>query len=164
MKNFFLYLIIFSFVIYLNSCTSSLETNNDTSLICKAKYISDNITKDSVLFTEANIEYFNTTTNELKLKKSFSFNDIQHFNNFSFYLGNDSLFCAHLAVDIMSSVLNELVLHQNLFDNKLYLEDGYPLWIDNLGTNSIRAQNKALRAQNWSKFIDRLRNVKKIRT
>ena len=71
-------------------------------------------------------------------------------------MGKDSLFTAHLALDVMSSIINDLVFYQTLKDGKLYLKDGYPVNASSSESLTIRAQNSAKRAVNWQKFIDRM--------
>lgn len=153
---------LLAFVLLL-SCDLIREQNNDSQIKCKATFTNDKFTKDSTFFTEAEIEYFDTATNELKLNKTYTNQEIIHFNDFVFYLGTDSLFKAQLAVDQMSSIVNDLVIHQSAENGKLFIEDGYPMWIDNLGATTLRAQNKDKRAANWKKFIERLAKTGKIK-
>lgn len=155
-------LMLFVFI-FLLSCDLISEQNNDAQIKCKATFTNDKFTKDSTFFTEAEIEYFDTTTNELKLNKVYTHQEIIQFNNFVFYLGADSLFKARLAADHMSSIINDLVIYQSAENGKLFIEDGYPMWIDNLGVTTLRAQNKDKRATNWKKFIDRLEITEKIK-
>jgi hypothetical protein len=77
--------------------------------------------------------------------------------------GKDSIFTAHLALDVMSSIINDLVFYQTLKDGKLYLKDGYPVNSNSPELLTIRAQNSAKRAVNWQKFIDRLDYLNKLR-
>lgn len=78
-------------------------------------------------------------------------------------MGKDSLFTARLALDVMSSIINDLVFYQTLKDGKLYLEDGYPVNTNSPESLTIRAQNSAKRAVNWQKFIDRMDYMNKLR-
>jgi hypothetical protein len=71
-------------------------------------------------------------------------------------MGKELLFTAHLALDVMSSIINDLVFYQTLKDGKLYLKDGYPVNSNSPELLTIRAQNSAKRAVNWQKFIDRM--------
>ena len=124
MKKFILFISLFLFVLICRSCVHIHEPEIGTTLICKAYYTKNALTKDSLLFSENDIEYFNLSTNELKLKTTAKSIEIQNFNNFRFYMGKDSLFTVHLALDVMSSIINDLVFYQTLKDGKLYLEDG----------------------------------------
>jgi len=160
LKPAILMLIVF---MLLYSCDLIREQTNVAQIKCKATFTNDKFTEDSTFFTEAEIEYFDTTTNELKLSKVFTNQEIIHFNDFVFYIGTDSLFKARLAVDQMSSIINDLVIHQSAENGKLFIEDGYPMWIDNLGATTLRAQNKDKRAANWKKFIERLAKTGKIK-
>lgn len=155
-------LILFVFML-LYSCDLIREQTNVAQIKCKATFTNDKFTEDSTFFTEAEIEYFDTTTNELMLNKVYTHQEIIHFNNFVFYLGADSLFKARLAADHMSSIINDLVIYQSAEKGNLFIEDGYPMWIDNLGVTTLRAQNKDKRAANWKKFIERLAETGKIK-
>ena len=163
MKKFILFLSLFLFVLICRSCVHIHEPEIGTTLICKAYYTKNALTKDSLLFSENDIEYFHLSTNELKLKATHRLTTIQHFNNFRFYMGKDSIFTAHLALDVMSSIINDLVFYQTLKDGKLYLKDGYPVNSNSPELLTIRAQNSAKRAVNWQKFIDRLDYLNKLR-
>ena len=156
MKKFIFFLSLFLFVLICRSCVHTHEPEPGTTLICKASYTKDAQTKDSPLFSENDIEFFNLSTNELKLKTTAKPIEIQNFNNFRFYMGKDSLFTARLALDVMSSFINDLVFYQTLKDGKLYLKDGYPVNTSSSESLTIRAQNSAKRAVNWQKFIDRM--------
>ena len=156
MKKFILFLSLFLFVFICRSCVHIHEPEIGTTLICKAYYTKNALTKDSLLFSENDIEYFDLSTNELKLKTTAKTTEIQNFNNFRFYMGKELLFTAHLALDVMSSIINDLVFYQTLKDGKLYLKDGYPVNTSSSESLTIRAQNSAKRAVNWQKFIDRM--------
>lgn len=163
MKKFILFLSLFLFVFICRSCVHTHEPEIGTTMICKADYIKNNVTIDSLLFSENDIEYFDLSTNELKLKTTAKTTEIQNFNNFRFYMGEELLFTAHLALDVMSSIINDLVFYQTLKDGKLYLKDGYPVNTSSSESLTIRAQNSAKRAVNWQKFIDRLDYLNKLR-
>ena len=163
MKKFILFISLFLFVLICRSCVHIHEPEIGTTLICKAYYTKNALTKDSLLFSENDIEYFHLSTNELKLKATHRLTTIQHFNNFRFYMGKELLFTAHLALDVMSSIINDLVFYQTLKDGKLYLKDGYPVNSNSPELLTIRAQNSAKRAVNWQKFIDRLDYLNKLR-
>ena len=163
MKKFILFISLFLFVFISRSCVHTHEPEVGTTLICKADYAKNAVTIDSLLFSENDIEYFDLSTNELKLKTTAKTTEIQNFNNFRFYMGKELLFTAHLALDAMSTIINDLVLYQTEKDGKLYLEDGYPVNSNSPELLTIRAQNSAKRAVNWQKFIDRLDYLNKLR-
>ncbi|MCE5331527.1 MAG: hypothetical protein LLF95_05230 [Bacteroidales bacterium] len=152
-------------VIFIPSC-DLLNNQNETGsagLTCKVTYMNGTISMDSLFFAEDDIWWFDTTTNQLKLKTTPVVKGLQSFRNFTFYLGPDSLFTARLALDIMSSIEDDLVLHHNSEDGNLYLEDGYPMWINHHGSISRRTQNKEKRAANWKRFIERLEKTGKLK-
>ena len=161
MKTISLFLVFFT-AFWFSACNLLHEQPNPNMLKCVAVCRKDSTATDTVFFTEQSMQYFDTTTNELKINSDFDFNKIMIFNRFVFYLQSDSLFTAQPVTDIISSTRNDLVLHYNLFDNKLYLEDGYPMQIDNLGFTTQMVQNKAKRAANWKRFVDRLKVVGKL--
>ncbi len=162
MKTISFFLVSF-IAFWFSSCNLLHEQPNPNMLKCVAVYRNDSTATDTVFFTEETIEYFDTATCELKIKSDFNYNEIMIFSRLVFYLQSDSLFIAQPVTDIVSSTRNDLVLHYNLFDNKLYLEDGYPMSIDNLGFTTQMAQNKAKRAANWKRFVGRLKVVGKLR-
>ncbi|MGB4415895.1 MAG: hypothetical protein WBI53_13545 [Paludibacter sp.] len=152
-------------VIFISSC-DLLNNQNETGsveLTCKVTYMNGTTSLDSLFFTEDDILWFDTVTNQLKIKAIPAIKELQSFRNFTFYLGTDSLFTARLALDIMSSIEDDLVLHYNSEDGNLYLEDGYPMWINYPGSISRRAQNKERRAANWKRFIERLEKTGKLK-
>ena len=119
-----------------------------TTMICKADYIKNNVTIDSLLFRKwyRILPSFNKRT---EAENHTQLTTIQHFNNFKVLYGQDSIFTAHLALDAMSTIINDLVLYQTEKDGKLYLEDGYPVNSNSPELLTIRAQNSAKRAVNW---------------
>jgi len=154
------YLLLGFCLLFYSACDLlKVQSSDDTAkLVCVGSYTVGTTTRDSVFFTENNIKWFNTTTNQLRLNDSLKLNDIKYFRNFKFYLGTDSLFAARPALDIMSSVVDNLVLHFNYLDGNVYLEDGYPLQFN----DSIRTVNKEKRSANWTRFIERLDKTGKI--
>jgi len=113
--------------------------------------------KDSILFTGTAIKSYNGTSKEVIFSDSNIIKKIMSNRKIKCYLNNDSLFVFTYAVDYMSSFVNDLVLYENLYDAKFSFEDGYPNWIDNIGINTIRTQNKEKRALSWAKFISQLK-------
>ena len=73
------------------------------------------------------------------------------------YLDNDSLFVFTYAVGYMSAMINDLVLYDELYENKYYFEDGYPVWQTDQDTSGPRYDNKEKRAVAWAKFIAQLK-------
>jgi hypothetical protein len=62
----------------------------------------------------------------------------------------------------MSSMVDDLVLYYSLYESKIFLQDGYPMWNDNSQMSTLREQNKAKRKINWDRFIDILKANNKI--
>ena len=139
------------------ACNLLTDVQSDSKLTFKATTSSKTSQKDTVLFTGSAIKSFNDSTGEVTLSDTLTPKKLNSFHWIKCYLGTDSLFTATLTSDIMSSLVNDLVLNHNLHDGKYYFEDGYPDWIDNLGATNLRAQNKQKRADTWAKFIAQLK-------
>ena len=144
------------------SCDISKTDNDDTQnekIVCKVITVKNYNEVDSIFFDEEDIVWFNKENLQLKLKNTPEIKEIQRFSKFKFYLGQDSIFTARLALDLMSSIVSDLVLHYNSYNGNIYLEDSYPNWIK----DSVCIVNKDKRAANWKRFIDRLEKVDKIK-
>jgi len=147
------------------SCTAHEPCKWEKSgLIFKLTAYSQTNQKDTVVFLGSDIHWFNESTGELRFVDSLTINKIKSSHQIKFYLGNDSLFTAKVALDIMSVIINDLVIHINSHDGLVYLEEGYPMWIDNLGDTTLRAQNKTNRAMAWSRFIEQLKKEGRYRS
>jgi len=133
------------------SCNLFSDLNSTSLLSFKVTGIASQ--KDSVLFSGKDIKSFNDSTGEVTFNDTLTIRKIRKFHKFKCYLGSDSIFAFGYAADYMSSVVNDLVFYDNILNKRYYFADGYPNWIDNLGTNSIRLQNKQKRAAAWAKFI-----------
>jgi len=131
--------------------TFKVATSNKTNL------------NDTILFTSNNIKSFNELTGEVVFTDTLIPKKLGSYHLIKCLLGTDSLFAATLTSDIMSSIVNDLVLNHNLEDGKFYFEDGYPNWIDNFGATNLRAQNKKNRAVAWNRFINQLKLERKLK-
>ena len=140
------------------SCDFLSDLQLSTSkLAFKASVSNGSNLPDTTLFKGTDIKSYNDSTGEVIFKDSMTIQKIVSFHKIKCYLGTDSLFTFTLTSNIMSSMVNDLVLNHNLFDGKYYFEDGYPSYIDNLGTNAIRLENKQKRAATWAQFIAQLK-------
>lgn len=164
-KHFIISLISITFINSLISCDLIADLGaNQSHITFKATAISENDTSnDTIVFTSKEIIWLNETTNEILFKDSFIFDTIIKYRSIICYLDSDSFFSFKPTSNYMSSVWNDLVLNQNLYDGKYYFEDGYPGWIDNLGATTERVQNKIKRAEAWSRFINQLKLERKIK-
>ncbi|MDD3320652.1 MAG: hypothetical protein PHS59_04325 [Paludibacter sp.] len=149
---------VFSFILF-NSCDFISDLQENSSRISfKAKAISDKSgNTDTIVFTSKEIKCYNDSTHEIIFNDSVPLKTISKYGRITCYLDADSLFTATQTSDIMSFIVNDLVLNHNLYDGKYYFDDGYPGWIDNVGATTLRAQNKAKRADAWAKFIAQLK-------
>jgi len=155
MKQFLIIaLMIFSIII--TGCKPIDKLQDSSKLYCKASNNFDKNITDKVIFNQEDILWFNTSTKELKLKSSIKLVELQNFNKFIFYLDNDSLFTARKALDIMSSIVDDLVMHFS--NNAVFLENGYPNWI----VDEQRTKNMEKREKNWQLFIQKLQKEGKL--
>jgi hypothetical protein len=160
-KNIKPVLMLFSTVFFVAivfiSCEVINEMQSTSKLTFKASVSIKTNLNDTVIFSGKDIKWFNSTTGELTFADSLTPKKLNLYHWLKCYLGTDSLFTITLTSDIMSNIINDIVLNHNLRDGKYYFEDGYPAWIDNLGTNSIRIQNKEKRSAAWNRFIAELK-------
>jgi len=113
--------------------------------------------KDTVVFTADNINWVNGHTGELSFSDSAAVSRVNACQKLSCYSGTDSLFAFRVTSDIMSSMVNDLVLNHNLQDGKYYFADGYPAHISSIETNTLRFLNFQKREAAWAKFIAQLK-------
>jgi len=159
MKHHVIPALIF-FLISCSLCSCDLLSDlhlSSTKLAFKASVPNGSNLTDTTLFKGTDIKSYNDSTGEVIFNDSMTIQKIASFHKIKCYLETDSLFTFTLTSNIMSSIVNDLVLNHNLFDGKYYFEDGYPSYIDNLGTNAIRLENKQKRAAGWTQFIAQLK-------
>ena len=151
--------LLYVLIISLFICSCELEINNNSNINF---YVKSSITKnDTLVFTAKNIKFYNNSTHELRFNDNTTPANLKLYGSIKCYIGTDSLFEARLTSDIMSNIINDLVLNHNLQEDKFYFEDGYPGWIDNLGATTLRAENKTKREKAWLQFIAELKKEKK---
>lgn len=115
----------------------------------------------SVVFTGNDIAWFNSKTGEIKFRESFNPDDLELYQNFHFYLVDEHLFTIVTYVKpIHSFTSNDLVLYIDA-DRKCYLHDCYPLSL--METLPDVKENKLKREAAWNKFINQLKNEKKLK-
>lgn len=115
------------------------------------------IMKDTVIFTAENIKWLNGSTGELSFSDSAAVPKVNACLKLTCYVGADSLFTFRVTSDIMSSIVNDLVLNHNLQDGKYYFADGYPAHLSSIETNTLRLLNYQKREAAWAKFITQLK-------
>lgn len=152
----FLIITVTIFILTITGCKPIDKLHDSSKLYCKASNNFDKKITDKVIFTQDDIVWLNISTKELKLKSSLNLEELQNYNKFIFYLDNDSLFTATRALDIMSSIVDDLVMHFS--NNAVYLENGYPNWI----VDEQRTKNMKKREKNWQLFIQKLKNEGKL--
>lgn len=152
----FLIITVTIFSLTITGCKPIDKLQDSSKLYCKASNNFDKKITDKVIFTQDDIVWLNISTKELKLKSSLNLEELQNYNKFIFYLDNDSLFTATRALDIMSSIVDDLVMHFS--NNAVYLENGYPNWI----VDEQRTKNMEKREKNWQLFIQKLKNEGKL--
>jgi hypothetical protein len=157
MKRLLIFILTTSILLQFSSCDSNKDIAS-TQLIFRGTNIFSSIFKnDSVVFSSNNIKSYNATTGELTFSDSVTISKLKNYFYLKCYQGSDSLFSFKLTSDIMSSIVNDLVINHNLSDGKYYFKDGYPDYIDNVGSTSLRTQNKSKRADAWTRFIAQLK-------
>lgn len=157
-RSVMLYSIVLTIILGLVFCDTFPDQQSISSkLIFKATISNTTNLKDTVLFTGKDIKWINLATGEIRFVDSFAISKIKKFHWIKCYQDTDSLFTATITSDIMSSIVNDLVLNLNSYDNHYYFGDGYPAWIDNLRDTNIRNQNKKNRDASWSRFIEQLK-------
>jgi hypothetical protein len=150
-------LVLISIMSLLSSCDfiRDIFPNGKSKLTFK---LSSNASlSDSILLSGNDIKWINGTTGEIRFADTMTIQKIRNFHYIKCYLEADSLFKATVTIPSMSAIVNDLVLNLNMNNGHFYFEDGYPSYIDNPGTNSIRIQNKEKRTAAWARFIDQIK-------
>ena len=120
-----------------------------------------------VLFTGDDIEWFNATTREIKLKDIGEplHKRLEPYREIKFYLGDNDLFVVNSFVsDIHSMIFTDLVLHYDVITDPnqghYYLHDCYPpQFIDDERTQANIKKN----AGQWELFTNYLESKGKLR-
>ena len=141
------------------SCDLITELQSGSSkLTFKAAVIGEKVaTTDTIVFNGKNIKSFNGTTGEVAFADSMTISKLNSYRRIVCYLESDSLFAFRVTSDIMSSIVNDLVLNHNLYDGKYYFLDGYPPLINNTADVNMRILNKEKRSMAWTRFIEELK-------
>jgi len=138
------------------SCDLLSELNSSSKMTFKVTNSTQTNLNDTVLFTAYEIKSFCDSTGEIIFTDSLVPKKLKSYRLIKCYLGNDSLFTAKITSNIMSYLINDLVLNRNPNDGEYCFKDGYPDFINNTESNTLRAQNKQKRAASWAKFINKL--------
>jgi len=145
------------FALFFGSCDSLKDISAPKLIFRDANIFSSTYKNNTVVFTSHDIKSYNSVSGELIFSDSGTVTKLKNYISLTCYHDTDSLFSFRLTSNIMSSIVNDLVLNHNLNNGKYYLNDGYPDWIDNIGTTSLRSQNKLKRAAAWEVFINQLK-------
>lgn len=114
-----------------------------------------------VVFTGNDIAWFNSKTQEIKFRGSFNHEDLKLHQNLQFYLAGEHLFTVVTYVQLIHSFAsNDLVLYVDV-DGKYYLHDYYPLSL--METLPEVKENKQKQEAAWNKFVNQLKNEKKLK-
>jgi len=142
---------------------SSCATNTDfltSPLTFKGVSITSLSNVETEVFTSYDIKSFNGTTGQICFVDEKVGSKLSHYRKLNCYIGTDSIFFVNLTSDVMSSVVNDLVLNSSS-SGSYYFADGYPLVTQNAGSLSVRTQNKTKRANSWALFIAILKTEQK---
>lgn len=161
--------ILFCVILAFSSCeNNSPEQSSLITVTGEAKTTSSSVNGENsndvapVVFTGNDIAWFNSKTGEIKFRGSFNPGDLELHQNLHFYLAGNHLFTVVTYVmPIHSFASNDLVLYIDA-DGKCYLHDCYPLSL--METLPEVKENKQKREVAWNKFINQLKNEKKLKT
>ncbi len=125
------------------------------------------VSDEQLLFTEKDIEWFNTTTREIKFRDMDKppYKILEPFHEIKFYLGDNVLFTVSSFVgDWDSRTYTNLILHYDVITDPdqghYYLHDCYPLYL--IETDEVKANIKKNAGQ-WELFIYYLESKGKLR-
>jgi hypothetical protein len=144
------------------SKTDSVEPPTETTSQVIAKV--SNTNAEQIVFTGDDILWFNGRTKELRFRNNYSNKtmlDAITAHAIKFYINDEYLFASILCVSSLSSqVFNSLVFYYNMIENKFFLADGYPeasVLPDPQKAQEERDENKRKIANEWNKFVNRLK-------
>ncbi len=154
------------------SCNNDENGSSASSVIVKMTKSADSHSESQeVLFSGSDIKSFNVQTGEIVFKKSKVSKAVKNNLNksFVFYSDENILFTSfsfQTTNDLMSHIINDLVLYYDLKNDKFYLRDGYPS-VEVLGyaeenARKTREENKDLRAPAWELFLLKLKDSGKL--
>jgi hypothetical protein len=149
-----------SMLLFVVSCTEKADITNSPIIFKGVPASSSSMTK-TVAFTSNDIKWLNGTTGEINFIDSKTNAKLCEYYKLDCYLGEDSLFTVKVTSDIMSSIVNDLVLNLNSNNGNYYFADGYPAHLNDPDATILRAQNKQKRADAWALFIAILKTEKK---
>jgi len=150
----------------------------------------DEISK-SIVFTGADILWFNESTKEIRFKDNLSMQSVfTHVQEIEFYIESEYLFSAVYVNSLNSQIINSLVFYYNILENKYFLLDGYPpdtsvisglsktedltndhfpdyppdtLFLDPQQIQDLRDKNMQNIEPAWTKFIDQLKKETRLK-
>ena len=144
------------------------DSESLTKAIAWYEYVSGRLQELADLFTDADIEWFNPTTREVKFyaqEEPLSQRLRKTDGELQFRLGNDVVLkVSRFVGDWDSRTFKDLVLHYDVISNSeqghFYLQDCYPLQFIN--DEQVQANIK-LNAKQWDAFIKYLEKIGKIK-
>lgn len=115
---------------------------------------------DCIVFTDADIVWFNPKTREIKFKESDKIEALPMDVSISVKTATDTLFVITGNISsVVSKAYDDLVLFYNITNGKYYLYDNYPDYWDREKTK----QNADKRSDGWNAFLKILRSQGRIR-
>ena len=175
-KRLFLATAVLSLCLF--SCENSgIDTNEDVSetksILVKGISVdeqnaeagvqNDSLSENPIAFTSEDIEWFNTTTREIRFKDGIEpAKTLEIYNKIVFELDGETLFTAETIFPISSKLIYDLVLYvENKGQYKYFLHDAYPAWASETDEAKANAQK---RAEGWNKFLQHLNNENRLKT
>lgn len=114
---------------------------------------------DPVAISGTDIEFYDAATGELEFVQPGPREKLEGMKKIEFSLDGKRIFPgATFIPDLMSNVINDLVLESDLQNRKMYLRDGYPS-LENLGSSAEKCRkereaNRQLRSPDWEFFLN----------
>lgn len=124
----------------------------------------DGVASANQVFSDENIEWFNSVSREIKFKNlEPSASIFPVYDKIEFRKGTKSLFTASSYVyGIYSQIFDDLVIYYDIEKDKYYLADCYPNTPQVRMLESVK-QNAAKRASSWQEFLDVLKKENKLK-
>ena len=143
----------------------SLNSPVESEIIARAAYFDSQFDNEKpILFTGKDILWFNEATKELRFRQNIvNAAIINEFRDYGiqFYIRDEFLLFAEVYVGVWNyKVINYLVLHYDMINNKYFLLDGFPevsLLSDPVQMQAIRDANRKAIEQEWNRFMAQLK-------
>lgn len=157
-------IILLTILVVFSSCNSNTDaflTETSPQLFGVCQVSTGNVVqhKDSIVFTDLDIAWFNPKTREIKFKEYDKIKSIPIYASISVKSSSETLFIIAANINpVVNRAYDDLVLFCDK-DGKYYLNDNYP----NYWNLEKTKQNADKRSEGWNKFINLLRKEGRIK-